>query len=88
MAFPFWFSHPQGYQDSLLNLHNFRYTTVGEQRTLLKISADRATREFRDYLSQALAALEDITLELEYRDIYDQHIGTLRREGFQRPKMR
>lgn len=27
MAFPFRFSHLQGYQDSLLNLHNFRYTT-------------------------------------------------------------
>ena len=27
MAFPFWFRHLQGYQDSLLNLHTFRYTT-------------------------------------------------------------
>jgi len=60
---------------------------VGEQRTLLKISTERATSEFRDYLGQTLATLENITLELEYRDIYDQHIGTLRREGFQRPRM-
>ena len=59
---------------------------AGEQKTLLKISTERVTREFRDYLSQALAALENITLELEYRDIYDQYIGTLRREGFQRPR--
>jgi hypothetical protein len=27
MAFPFRFCHLQGYQDSLLNLHTFRYTT-------------------------------------------------------------
>ena len=65
-----------------------RQFTVGadEQKTLLKISTDRKTREFRDYLNQVLAALKNITLELEYRDIYDQHIGTLKREGFQRPE--
>jgi hypothetical protein len=27
MAFPFWFCHLPGYQDYLLSLHNFRYTT-------------------------------------------------------------
>jgi hypothetical protein len=59
---------------------------AGEQKTLLKISTDRKTREFRDYLKQVLAALKYITLELEYRDIYDQHIGALKREGFQRPE--
>jgi hypothetical protein len=59
---------------------------AGEQKTLLRISADRKTREFRDYLSQALAALQKLTVELEYRDIYDQHIETLKREGFQRPE--
>ena len=59
---------------------------AGEQKVLLKISSERKTREFRDYLSQTLAALKNITLELEYRDIYDQHIGRLKREGFQRPE--
>jgi hypothetical protein len=34
MAFPFWFRHLQGYQDSLLNLHSFRYTTGSLQGVL------------------------------------------------------
>jgi len=58
---------------------------AGEQKTLLKISTERVTREFRSYFNQMLAALKNITLELEYRDIYDQHIGTLRRKAFQGP---
>ena len=71
---------------TVVNMGNQFAIGAGEQKTLLKISTNRKTREFRDYLRQVLAALKIITLELEYHDIYDQHIGTLKREGFQSPE--
>lgn len=55
---------------------------AGEQKTLLEISTDYVIPKFQDYYDQVLVSLKKVTLELEYRDIYDQYIGTLKRKNW------
>lgn len=55
---------------------------AGERKILLRISADHVSPEYYRYCDRILDSLEKITMEIEYHDIYDQHIGTLRREKF------
>jgi hypothetical protein len=55
---------------------------AGDQKTMLRISTEDVTPEFRDYCDQVLAALKKITFEFEVRDIYEHHIGTIRRDNF------
>jgi len=59
MAFPFWFRHLQGYQDSLLNLHNFRYTTSKGRRDL-------------DHTMQYGVGLYVVNLDVRYKSIEDR----------------
>lgn len=55
---------------------------AGDQKALLEISIDYVNPEFRDYYDQILISLKKITLELEYHDIYNEYIGTLRRKNW------
>ena len=52
---------------------------AGDQKTMLEISTEDVSPEFCDYRDQVLAALQKITFEFEYYDIYDHHISTIRR---------
>ncbi|MBI4784128.1 MAG: hypothetical protein HY785_22850 [Oscillatoriophycideae cyanobacterium NC_groundwater_1537_Pr4_S-0.65um_50_18] len=56
--------------------------SAGDQKALLEISADYVSSEFQDYYDQVLISLKKIIFELEYRDIYDEYIGTLRRRNW------
>jgi hypothetical protein len=73
-------------KDDWINMGTQFTIGAGDQKTLLKIFADPQPPGFEEYLQQVFAALEKITLEVEYFDIYDQYIGTLKREVFQRPR--
>lgn len=55
---------------------------AGEQKTLLEISTDYVSPKFQHYYDQVLISLKKTTLELEYRDIYDKYIGTLKRKNW------
>jgi hypothetical protein len=55
----------------------------GDQKTILSVYSDEITPEYVEYRNKVLAEIKKLTLELEYRDIYGQHIETLRRDKWE-----
>ncbi len=58
------------------------YIAAGGQKTLLRIAAESMSPAYQRYRDRVLATLAQVTLEFEYCDIYNQSMGTLRRESF------
>jgi hypothetical protein len=80
------------FRDAIPMLQNSKYTVhyfgarskfairPGDYITILDVYSDEITSEYLQYRKEVLAEIEKFTLELEYHDIYDQHIETLRRD--------
>jgi hypothetical protein len=61
-----------------------RYTIPpGDQKIILSVYTDEITPEYVEYRNNVLNEIKKCTLELEYRDIYGQHIETLRRDKWE-----
>ena len=56
---------------------------TGDQITILRVYSDEISPEFIEFRKHVLSEIKKFTLEVEYGDVYDQHIETLRRDKWE-----
>ena len=53
---------------------------LSDQIVILSVYSDEISPEYIEYRKEVLAEIKKFTVEVEYRDIYGQHIETLKRD--------